>query len=88
MVYKRKYTEENIVEILSDRPKTNYEIRNQLHASKPTLLGLIDNLLDKHIIGRRNRGDPNRPTWEYYLLNTSLIVNKKRTFSKLTHSLK
>lgn len=88
MVFKRKYTEENIIEILSDKPKTGYEIRNQLHSSIVTMLDLLETLIDKNIVGKINRGSPNRPTWEYYLLNNSFIVNKKTKFSNLTHSLK
>ncbi len=88
VVFKRKYTEKNIIEILSDKPKTGYEIRNQLRSSIVTMLDLLEALVDKHIVGKRNRGSPNRPTWEYYLLDTSSIISKKTKFSNLTHSLK
>lgn len=89
MVYKQKFTENDAIEILQGSPKTTYELTKFLHSSKVTSLKLLSRLEEKGMVGKRNRGSPDRPIWEYFLTEkTKSTIQSKKPNQKLSSMLR
>lgn len=67
MFYK-KFTEDDVLQQLNKRPMTVFELFNTIGCGDRTAQTLVKSLMDKGLIGRRNRSHPKKPIWEYHII--------------------
>lgn len=84
-MFHKKFIEEDVVEHLSKKPMTLFEIRNAIGCKERTAQYLIKSLIEKNLINRRNRSHPNKPVWEYFILDGLLSIKPKTKEKKISN---
>lgn len=74
MSYKRKFTYESLILFLGSGSKTSYEIAKHLGCTSVNVFYMTNHLIEKKIIGKISKGNPNKPLYEFYLLDPNHIV--------------
>lgn len=77
-MFHKKFIEEDVVEHLSKKPMTLFELRSAVGCKERTAQYLIKSLIEKNLIDRRNRSHPNKPVWEYFVLDRLFIKPKTK----------
>jgi predicted transcriptional regulator len=80
-MFHKKFTESDALKQLSMRPMTVFELRNVVGCKDRTTQNLVKSLMDKGLIDRRNRSHPNKPIWEYFMVEMSREVEVKKRVS-------